>query len=78
MAEKKSKPVSMSVKLGDWQVEYDVNYGADRRSGWSVSYKGAYKVQLEEDQNLALRRARMPGGKRLIVRNALRVLAGKP
>lgn len=42
------------MKIGFLVVQYDRNYGIDRRSGWSVAWRGSYVSQLEPSLLVAL------------------------
>jgi hypothetical protein len=44
----------MKIKLGSLMVEYDRNYGIDRRTGWSVAWLGSYVSILQPSLPKAL------------------------
>lgn len=37
----------MKIKIGKLCLDFDRDYGCDKRTGWSIAWDGHYTVQLE-------------------------------
>jgi len=42
------------IRIGRLTVDFDRNYGCDKRTGWSIAWNGHYLVQLEKYLFVAL------------------------
>lgn len=54
-----SSPRSIRWRFNFWKIgiDFDTNYGINKRKGWSISYNGSYKSQLEKYLVVAIYKA---------------------
>jgi hypothetical protein len=41
----------------NFRIEWDKNYGVDKRTGWSISFNGSFLVELEKRLSVAIIKA---------------------
>lgn len=49
--------MNMKLKLKHITIDYDTNYGIDKRTGWSIAVDGSYILQFERFLLIALLKA---------------------
>ena len=47
----------IKIKINKLILDYDKNYGCDKRTGWSIAWDGCYLVQLERHLIIAIIKA---------------------
>jgi hypothetical protein len=47
----------LKFRIGKLTIDFDRNYGYDKRTGWSIAWYGHYLIQLEKHLLVAIYKA---------------------